>query len=93
MNKLYVTTLDGTYKEIGEPVEINDILAPDDVKEYPKISLSDGNEFTFTIRLPRGDKKLWGRIFQIPRYKVTEWMFPKKKKRGSIRRARVNRGE
>ena len=37
------------------------------------------------------DKKTWGKIFQMPKYKVTEWAFPKKKKRGSIRRKR--RGE
>ena len=55
---------------------------------YPKINLTDGSEITMTIKLDRINKKAFAKIFMMPKYIATEWMFPKKKKRGSARRKR-----
>lgn len=55
---------------------------------YPKINLTDGSEITMTIKLDRKNKKVFAEIFMMPKYKATEWMFPKKKKRGTARRKR-----
>lgn len=83
---LYYMTNSGTYELLGDPVEISVTSAHE---EAPQISLTDKNELTLVLSLGRKDKKMWGKVFQMPRYKVTEWMFPKKKKRGTKRRARM----
>lgn len=56
--------------------------------EVPTIRLTDGFSGEFEIEISRKDKKVWGRILQMPKYKITEWMFPRKKKRGTIKRKR-----
>lgn len=86
--KLYYLSDDGTYREIGEPVEITETYTHDAVAEYPDITLRGNEVGTLTLDLRRKDKKVWGEVFGMPQYKVTEWMFPKKKKRGTIRRKR-----
>lgn len=91
--KYYAIKNDGTLLgEIGrmEGVEIQE---PDLKNEVPTISLTDGFSGEFTIELKRKDKKIFGSIFGMPKYKVTEWMFPKKKKRGTMKRERRLRKE
>lgn len=56
--------------------------------KYENMTLKTNDEFSFTIELKMKDKKVWGKILMMPRYAVTEWMFPKKKKRGTMRRRR-----
>ena len=87
MSKFYYSTDGGlTVHTVGEVKEIF-ISEPTQEVDYPNINLqSETISMSFALR--RRDKKTWGRIFQMPKYKVTEWMFPKKKKRGSKRRAR-----
>ena len=53
---------------------------------YPKINLTDGSGITMTIKLDRESKKVFAEMFMMPKYLATEWMFPKKKKRGTKRR-------
>ena len=36
-------------------------------------------------------RKAWTKIFMMPRYRATEFTFPKKKKRGTMRRMRRNK--
>lgn len=87
MSKLYYSTDGGlTVHPVGEAKEIF-ISEPTQEVEYPEISLQ-GETITMSFNLRRKDKIVWGRIFGMPKYKVTEWMFPKKKKRGSKRRKR-----
>lgn len=50
-------------------------------------------ESTFTFKLDnckdkRKDKKTWSKIFIMPKWEATEFCFPKKKKRGTMRRRR-----
>ena len=52
------------------------------------MTIKTNDEFSFTIKLKGKDKKAWAKILMMPRYAVTEWMFPKKKKRGTMRRRR-----
>ena len=87
MNKFYYSTDGGlSFSPIGEVKEIF-ITEPTQEIEYPEISLQS-ETITMTLNLRRKDKKVWGRILQMPKYKTTEWLFPKKKKRGSKRRKR-----
>lgn len=87
MSKFYYSTDDGlTVYPVGEVKEIF-ISEPTQEVEYPEISLQ-GETITMSLNLRRKDKIAWGRIFEMPKYKITEWLFPKKKKRGSKRRKR-----
>lgn len=87
MSEYYYSTDGGlTVYPIGEVKEIF-ISEPTQEVDYPNINLQS-ETISMSLALRRRDKKTWGRIFQMPKYKVTEWMFPKKKKRGSKRRAR-----
>ena len=87
MSKFYYSTDGGlTVHPVGEVKEIF-ITEPTQEIDFPDISLqSETISMSFTLR--RRDKKIWGRILQMPKYKTTEWLFPKKKKRGSKRRKR-----
>lgn len=87
MNLFYVSK-DGTAQKLGDIVEVKEISEPDTSEEVPKISFNSDEELSFTINLERQSKKVWAKIFQMQRYKLTEWMFPKKKKRGTARRMR-----
>ena len=87
MNLFYISQ-DGTYQKLGDIADIKEVSIPDTDEEVPEISFNSDEELSFTINLERRSKKVWGRIFQMQKYKVTEWMFPKKKKRGTARRIR-----
>lgn len=78
MMNLFHVSKDGTYRKLlGDVVEIKEISLPDTSEEVPQLNLGDAS-FTLTVNLDRQSKKAWGRIFQMQKYKVTEWMFPKK---------------
>ena len=92
MNLFYVLK-DGTSQKLGDIVEVKEISLPDTSEEVPQLNLGNDERFTLTINLSKMDKKAWAKIFQMQRYEVTEWMFPKKKKRGTARRIRRRKGE
>lgn len=51
---------------------------------------------TITFSFGREDKKTkraWAKILMMPRYRLTEWTFPRKKRRGSMRRRRKEQPE
>lgn len=87
---LYYCAENGAFKPLGDPVEISETSAQD---EAPKIFLTDNDELSVVLSLSRKDKKIWGKVFQMPQYKITEWMFPGKKKRGTKRRSRKEGGK
>ena len=87
MNEYYYSTDGGlSVFPIGDVKEIF-ISEPTQEVECPEISLQ-GETITMSLNLRRKDKIALGRIFEMPKYEVTELMFPKKKKRGSKRRKR-----
>lgn len=92
MNLFYVSK-DGTPQKLGDIVEIKEISLPDTSEEVPRLNLGNDERFTLTINLSKIDKKVLAKIFQMQRYEVTEWMFPKKKKRGTARRIRRRKGD
>lgn len=55
---------------------------------YDDVYLISDQELSFSFELRRKDKRIWAKILLMPRYKATEWIFPKKKKRGTMRRKR-----
>ena len=54
--------------------------------EYTKF---EGNGITIGIKMSKRESKWWlEKVFDSPKYAVTETLFPRKKKRGSMRRRR-----
>ena len=83
-NEMQVVTLDG----VTEIYEVKAELSVSDEEPYLEICGGEGFSGSIELKLTRKDKKLWGKVFMMPKYKVTEWANPRKKKRGSMRRAR-----
>lgn len=48
----------------------------------------DEDGLTITFRVDRKSLKTWAKILQVEGYKRTEFIFPRKKKRGTMRRMR-----
>lgn len=92
MNLFYVSK-DGTAQKLCDVVEVKEISEPDISEEVPKINLGNDEVLTLTFNPRRRSKKVWAKIFQMQRYEATEWMFPKKKKRGTARRIRRRKGD
>lgn len=76
------------------------IQCDDEADDEPAIPMAWKKELhgnmtptTITIKLSRKAKRRVNRAFGLPEYKITEWCFPKKKKRGTIRRKRKERKE
>lgn len=74
----------GEYKELGELKEVHIVPAEDELIEWPTLK-----PMTMTFELTRKDKRFWlEKVFMLKKYAVTETLFPRKKKRGSMRRRR-----
>jgi len=86
---VFYGTTDGTmFERIGEITEAELATEDEGQRAYPDITISN-NEWTITIELTRKAKKAWAKVFDMmPKYRLTEWANPKKKKRGTIRRRR-----
>lgn len=52
------------------------------------MSLETEDVWTFSFDLDQKDKKILAKIMMMPRWEATEWIFPRKKKRGTKRRKR-----
>ena len=86
MNKIYVYNSETGERElIGEIAELSTTPTEEDVGH-----IAFNNEpITMRIELTRKDKRFWLRkVFGVPKYEVTEILFPRKKKRGTMRRRR-----
>lgn len=84
-----MTKDDGTWTPLGKVTEINTITEPPTpTPELLSFNITDDTEFTMTVTLTKESKKACAKILNMPKYKITEWMFPKKKKRGTKRRIR-----
>lgn len=78
---------DGTPTPLGKVTEIN-MITESPTPEPPLVHLADDTGFTVTVTLTKKDKKAWAKILNMPKYALTEWIFPRKKKRGTKRRIR-----
>ena len=55
-------------------------------------TISGEEELTLTFKIKKlKDRKLWAKVFMLPKWEATEWALPKKKKRGTMRRRRKRR--
>lgn len=86
--KLYYEKDPGVFTPISEVTEILTTEADSEEIDQEYISLTDEAFASFEFDPPRKDKRIWARIMMMPRYKATEWLFPRKKRRGSMRRRR-----
>ena len=87
---IYIADNDGNYHEFGGIKEIN--IVPDESVDVMEMDLSFNDEIRIPIELDRKSKRIWGKILMMPKYVVTEWCFPRKKKRGTMRRNRRKGG-
>ena len=85
--KIYIKGEDGLLLPVSEIKEV-DITETDGPAEYEDMKLSDNDEFTVSIDLIRKQLKKVLRILHYPQWMVTQAVFPKKKKRGRMRRMR-----
>lgn len=72
---------------LGKVTEVNTITEPS-TPEQPLVHIADNTGLTVTVALTKKAKKAWAKIINMPKYKVTEWMLPRKKKRGTMKRER-----
>lgn len=84
---IYIKGEDGFYIPFSEINDI-DITETDGPAEYEDMKLSDNDEFTASIDLSRKQLKNALRILHYPQWMVTQAVFPRKKKRGRMRRMR-----
>ena len=76
----------GACKELGGIKEVSISPAEEDESTYINFS---SEPITLHFELTRKDKRLWlQKVFCVPKYRITEELFPRKKKRGSMRRER-----
>ena len=87
---LYIADQDGNYHEFGGIKEVNVEL--DESVDVMEMDFSLTNEIRIPIKLTRKSKRIWGKILMMPKYVVTEWCFPRKKPRGTMRRNRRKGG-
>ena len=88
---IYIADNDGNYHKFGGIKEIN--IEPDESVDVMEMEFSFTDEITIPITLSRKSKKIWGKILMTPKYVITEWCFPRKKKRGTMRRNRRKGGD
>ena len=91
---LYIADNDGNYHEFGGIKEIKEInIELDERVDVMEMDFSLTDEITIPITLSRKSKKICGKILMMPKYVITEWCFPRKKKRGTMRRNRRKGGD
>lgn len=87
---LYIADQDGHYHEFGGIKEVNVEL--DESIDVMEMDFSLTDEIIIPIELTRKSKRILGKILMMPKYVVTEWCFPRKKPRGTMRRNRRKGG-
>lgn len=83
---IYIKGEDGFYIPFSEIKDI-DITETDGPAEYEDMKISDNEEFTLSIELSRKQIKKALKIL-LPQWMATQAAFPRKKKRGRMRRMR-----
>ena len=94
MTSLYIATDNGQYTKLAEAKEISitgEPLSPSALGPCDAVTVCEPFTATcnFSFRMSRKGLRAFAKIIMMmPKYKETEWVFPKKKKRGTIRRRR-----
>ena len=85
MNHVYMQ-IDGEWHEVGEPKELT--ITEEQVSEPFHFPIDCGKGYEFTIKLKRRQAQRLREAFGIKKYLMTEAKFPRKKRRGTMRRMR-----
>lgn len=92
MISLYIATDNGQYTKLAEVKEISSItgetLSPSALGPCDAVTVCEPFTATYNFSMARKGLRAFAKIMMIPKYKATEWVFPKKKKRGTMRRRR-----
>ena len=91
MTALFAAEEKGKYTkltDISGSLETGGLITPQPYCYYDTITLVEPFTTTLHFTMPRKAKRKFSKILGMPKYKETEWVFPKKKKRGTKRRRR-----
>lgn len=89
IGSLYIVDENGNSHEFGGITEVN--IEPDESVDVIEMDYFLNDEIRIPIKLTRKSKRIWGKILMMPKYVITEWCFPRKKRRGTMRRNRYKR--
>ena len=92
MISLYIAEDNGQYTKLAEAKEISSItgetLSPSALGPCDSVTVFEPFTATYDFSMSRKGLRVLAKTIMIPEYKITEWVFPKKKKRGTMRRRR-----
>lgn len=89
MNELYMIK-DGQPHKVGQVItlELDESEYDDEFYNSWKKVIEEPLEFEMTFEVKRKAMRKWLSAFGISKYRITETLFPRKKKRGTKRRRR-----
>lgn len=83
----YFMVMKYDWTPLGKVTEINTITKSP-TSEPPMVHIADNTGLTVKVALTKKNKKAWAKILNMSKFELTEWIFPRKKKRGTKRRIR-----
>lgn len=91
MISLYIATDNGQYTKLAEAREISitgETLSPSALGPCDAVTACEPFTATYNFSMSRKGLRVLAKTMMMPEYKITEWVCPRKKKRGTIRRKR-----
>lgn len=89
MISFYIVNNNGQYTKLSEARDITgETLSPSALGPYDAVTVCEPFTATYNFSMSRKGLRVLAKIIGMPKYKITEWTCPKKKKRGTMRRRR-----
>lgn len=89
MISLYIVNNNGQYTELAEARDITgETLSTSTMDPYDAVRVCEPFTATYKFSMSRKGLRVFAKTMGMPKYKITEWACPKKKKRGTMRRRR-----
>ena len=87
MISVYIVNGNGQYTKLTEVRDITgETLSPSTMAPYDAVRVCEPFTATYTFSMSRKGLRVFAKMMGMPKYKITEWACPKKKKRGTMRR-------
>lgn len=92
MISFYIVNGNGQYTKLAEVRDITgETLDPSALGPYDAVTVCEPFTATCKFSMSRKGQRVFAKMMMMPKYKITEWACPKKKKRGTMRRRRNDR--